>query len=190
MCIYLNSISKVLKPYYLGNTILPVNLDKTSWPLNNTGLKCMGPIIHGFLFSVSIDTYYTTTQSVVGWIQGYGTEADMEEARTQGWLWSYRWIFDCMGVGGPNPSNVQGSNVIQSIAQLTRCSARTQCYLAAENTKIKSMGILNYTWPLRFKTSPSRERDNGRDGSRHYYMLIGNTALLNFISLHHYITHV
>ena len=39
------------------------NVPKDSWPLNNMGLNCMGPLIFGFL---KINAYYGTSWSVVG----------------------------------------------------------------------------------------------------------------------------
>lgn len=41
-------------------------------PVNNTGFNCMGPFIHRFS---SLNMYYSTSWSTVGWIHGYRTKA-------------------------------------------------------------------------------------------------------------------
>ena len=70
-----------------------------SWLLNNTSLKCMGPLICRFF---SINTFYSTTRSVVGWVCGCRT------ADTEGQLWSYTQIFNLARVGAPSSHVVQG----------------------------------------------------------------------------------
>ena len=76
-----------------------------SWPLSNTGLNRVGPLICRFF---SIHTYYSTTWPVVRWICGCGT-TDMEGCKV------IMWIFNCGEVGTPNPQVVQGSPLVLTL---------------------------------------------------------------------------
>ena len=59
----------------VGDETIIGSLIDCSWPLNNMGLNCVSPLIYALF---SINPYYTTTQSVVGWICEYGGTVDME----------------------------------------------------------------------------------------------------------------
>ena len=72
------------------------------WPLNNTGLKRAGPLIHR-LFSNS--KYFSATRSTVGWIHRHGT-TDTEDQ-----LWIIREFPTTWRVSAPNSQAVQGSTV-------------------------------------------------------------------------------
>ena len=81
------------------------------WPLNSMGLSFTGLLICGFF---SNTCYYSTIQSVAGWILRCGPTDTVAQ------LWSYTRDLDGMrasSVDAPDPCVVQGSTVIISILQ-------------------------------------------------------------------------
>ena len=78
-----------------------------SWPLNNMGLNCAVYLYVDFFNSI----YYSTVQSVAGWMHRWET-TDREEHctyYTKGWLCRFSTV---QRVCTPNLSIVQGSTVL------------------------------------------------------------------------------
>ena len=81
-----------------------------SWPLNNTRLNYMDPLIHRFFFN---SKYYGTTWSAVSWICGYRGTVYVEEPQIWGSKYKIRRFLTVHRVGVPIPTLFKGQLYIR-----------------------------------------------------------------------------